>query len=281
MKKYEVAERDYKDGLSLTDIAEKYDVSVGTVRSWKSRHWTSIVATKTQRVAKNIVMKKPTEKAIDELNDSELTDKQKAFVLEYLRISNATQAYINVYDCTYQTAKTAGPRLLENVGIKNEIKRLHKAKLQELGVDVFDLMEDVVKEARADLGDVIDFGSYEELASDGNGGVLLDTEDNPITYRRSWVKLKDKSIIDTSVLKKVTVGKDGVVVELHDKNKARDRVFEWLSDDIKRINKEKLRKLKAEADILVEKAKNAKGADKSLSDMFNNMFEKLKEEVDG
>lgn len=29
------------------------------------------------------------------------------------------------------------------------------------------------------------------LANDGNGGgVLLDTEDNPITYRRSWVKLK-------------------------------------------------------------------------------------------
>ncbi|WP_220271465.1 hypothetical protein [Leuconostoc mesenteroides] len=81
------------------------------------------------------------------------------------------------------------------------------------------MMEDVVKEARADLGDVIDFGSYEELASDGNGGVLLDTEDNPITYRRSWVKLK------------------------------------------------------AETDVLVEKSKNTKSADKSLSDMFNNMFD--------
>ncbi|WP_338418138.1 hypothetical protein [Leuconostoc mesenteroides] len=28
-------------------------------------------------------------------------------------MSNATQAYINVYDCIYQTAKTAGPQLLE------------------------------------------------------------------------------------------------------------------------------------------------------------------------
>ncbi|WP_404900188.1 hypothetical protein [Leuconostoc mesenteroides] len=52
MKKYEEAEQDYKFGLSLADIAEKYDVSVGTVRSWKSRHWTSNVATKTQRVTK-------------------------------------------------------------------------------------------------------------------------------------------------------------------------------------------------------------------------------------
>ncbi|ARR89982.1 hypothetical protein BSR26_07780 [Leuconostoc mesenteroides subsp. mesenteroides] len=50
---------------------------------------------------------------MDEFCDSELTDKKKAFLLEYFRISNATQAYINVYDCIYQTAKTAGPQLLE------------------------------------------------------------------------------------------------------------------------------------------------------------------------
>ncbi|GEA91382.1 terminase small subunit [Leuconostoc mesenteroides] len=105
MKKYEKAEQDYKIGLSLADIAQKYDVSVGTVRSWKSRHWTT-------NVAKNVAVKKPTEKAIDELNDSELTDKQKAFVLEYLHISNATQAYINVYDVDRETDLANGPRLL-------------------------------------------------------------------------------------------------------------------------------------------------------------------------
>ncbi|KAA8346326.1 terminase [Leuconostoc mesenteroides] len=219
MKKYEEAEQDYLSGLKYKDIAKKYGVSISTVKSWKSRYWKSDdVATKDKKVAQ-VAKPKPTEKAIDELSDSELTDKQKAFVLEYLCISNATQAYINVYDVDRKTALANGPRLLGNARIQNKIKCLHKAKLQELGVDVFDLMEDVVKEARADLGDVIDFGSYEELASDSDGGVLLDTEDNPITYRRSWVKLK------------------------------------------------------AETDVLVEKSKNTKSADKSLSDMFNNMFD--------
>ncbi|TGD34937.1 terminase small subunit [Leuconostoc mesenteroides] len=231
MKKYEEAEQDYKNGLSLADIAQKYDVSVGTVRSWKSRHWTTNVATKTQRVAKNVAVKKPTEKAIDELSDSELTDKQKAFVLEYLRISNATQAYINIYDCTYQTAKTNGSISLTNTNIQNEIKRLRKAKLQELGVDAFDLMEDMVVEARADIGDYIDFGKYDMLHVDSEGDVKLDTDDKPEIFHKSWAQFKDKDKIDTKPIKSIKMGKDGPVVELHDRNKARDKLLELLKSD--------------------------------------------------
>lgn len=67
---------------------------------------------KRNALQKNVAVKKPTEKAIEELSDSEITDKQKAFVLEYLRISNATQAYINVYDVDRETDLANGPRLL-------------------------------------------------------------------------------------------------------------------------------------------------------------------------
>lgn len=231
MKKYEEAEQDYKVGLSLADIAEKYDVSVGTVRSWKSRHWTSNVEKKTQRVAKSVALKKPTEKAIDELSDSGLTDKQKSFVLEYLRISNATQAYINVYDVDRKTAFVTGPRLLGNVRVQNEIKRLRKAKLQELGVDAFDLMEDMVVEARADIGDYIDFGSYDMLHVDSEGDVKLDTDDKPEIFHKSWAQFKDKDKIDTKPIKSIKMGKDGPVVELHDRNKARDKLLELLKSD--------------------------------------------------
>ena len=241
MKKYEEAEQDYKNGLSLAGIAQKYDVSVGTVRSWKSRHWTTNVATKTQRVATNVAVKKPTEKAIDALSDSELTDKQKAFVLEYLRISNATQAYINVYDVTYEIANKTGPRLLVNVGIQNEIQRLRKAKLQELGVDAFDLMEDMVIEARADIGDYIDFGRYDVLHVDAEGDVKLDTDDNPEVFHKSWLQFKDKDKLDTKPIKSMRIGKDGPVVELHDRSKARQELLSYLdkratdSDDVQVI----------------------------------------------
>lgn len=54
---------------------------------------------------------KPTEKAIEELSDSELTDKQKAFVMEYPRISNVTQVYINIYGIERKAAMTNESRM--------------------------------------------------------------------------------------------------------------------------------------------------------------------------
>jgi len=59
LKKYELAFEDYLNGMKYKDIAEKYGVSLGTVKSWKSRHWNKEevatnnpkVATKNEKVA--------------------------------------------------------------------------------------------------------------------------------------------------------------------------------------------------------------------------------------
>ncbi|MCJ2158606.1 terminase small subunit [Leuconostoc mesenteroides] len=235
MKKYEKAEQDYLSGLKYKYIANKYGVTEGTVRQWKRRYWSkenvAKTVTKKDIVTKNVTKSKPTEKAIEELSDSELTDRQKAFVLEYLRISNATQAYINVYGAPYRTARVNGSRMLTNANIQNEIKCLRKAKLQELGVDAFDLMEDMVVEARADIGDYIDFGRYDMLHVDAEGDVKLDTDDKPEIFHKSWAQFKDKDKIDTKPIKSIKMGKDGPVVELHDRNKARDKLLELLKSD--------------------------------------------------
>ena len=241
MKKYEEAEQDYLSGLKYKDIADKYGVSISTVKMWKSRYWSQEKSRKGHKVTKKVTQVKPTEKAIDQLSDSELTDKQKAFVLDYLRISNATQAYINVYDVDYKTANVNASRLLVNASIQNEIKRLRKAKLQELGVDAFDLMEDMVIEARADIGDYIDFGRYDVLHVDAEGDVKLDTDDNPEVFHKSWLQFKDKDKLDTKPIKSMRIGKDGPVVELHDRSKARQELLSYLdkratdSDDVQVI----------------------------------------------
>ena len=39
MKDYEKAQADYLSGMKYKDIAAKYDVSLNTVKSWKSRYW--------------------------------------------------------------------------------------------------------------------------------------------------------------------------------------------------------------------------------------------------
>lgn len=38
MEKYELAEKDYNDGMKYREIAEKYGVSLNTVKSWKKRY---------------------------------------------------------------------------------------------------------------------------------------------------------------------------------------------------------------------------------------------------
>lgn len=241
MKKYEAAEQDYLSGLKYKDIADKYDVSLSTVKQWKRRYWNTENVTTDKKVTKKVTkvtLQKPTETAIDELSDSELTDKQKAFVLEYLRISNATQAYINVYDVDYKTANVNASRLLVNASIQNEIKRLRKAKLQEIGVGVFDLMEDMVVEARADIGDYIDFGKSNQTVyeRDESGEEITnrpetDDDGNPIVYRNSWLQFKNKEKVDTRPIKSIKMGKDGPVVELYDRNKARDKLIDMLKSD--------------------------------------------------
>ncbi|CAH1853299.1 terminase small subunit [Convivina praedatoris] len=226
MKKYEEAEQDYLAGMKYKDIADKYGVTINTVKSWKSRYWnaTKKVATSQKSVhtkPKKVAHKTVTDIAIEELANSDLNDKRKAFVIEFVRLYNATQAYINAYGVDYSTAKTAGPRLLENVGVQKEIKRLRDARFKELSIGVFDLLDDVVAEAKGDLGEYINFGSEELKSVDEDTG-------KPITKHYSWVALKDKSSVDTKLLKKVNVGKDGVVVELHDRNKARDTLLDWM-----------------------------------------------------
>ncbi|CAK1227056.1 Phage terminase [Fructobacillus tropaeoli] len=225
MTKRDEAEQDYLAGMKYKDIADKYGVTINTVKSWRTRHWNKgappnekRVHTKTEKGAH----KKEVHPAIQELEESELNDKQKAFVREYVRLANATQAYINAYGVEYNIAKTTGPRLLENVGIKSEIKRLRQARLAELGIGVFELIDDMAKEARADVRDFADWGSNEFESID-------EESEKQYTRHKSWVALKASDSVDSWAVKKVTVGKDGPIVELHDRNKARRELLEYLN----------------------------------------------------
>ena len=54
VKKYELAKDDYEKGLKYREIAEKYGVSISTVKSWKSRYWSrEKVATKNATIPNN------------------------------------------------------------------------------------------------------------------------------------------------------------------------------------------------------------------------------------
>lgn len=246
------AQHDYELGMKYKDIAIKYGVSINTVRSWKTRYkWQRKKSKKDVHInQKDVHTKTPTSEAIAELNESDLPDKQKEFVLEYLRLYNATQAYLNVFGGGYKVANVCGSQLLAKPSIQEQIKNIREAKLKELAIEPLDLIEDVAKEAKADIGNYLNFGSWSEKLvekkktkktfKDDKGHELstnvvedkpvLDADGKQVTLHHSYLYFKDKDEVDTSLIKKITKGKDGATIELYDKTKARDKLLEWLKE---------------------------------------------------
>lgn len=102
MKNYELAKIDYSNGLSIKEIADKYNVSVATVRKWKSRYnWDSVTKKrdksvtreKTKEVAKILVEEGHTLKeaaalsgtSIDTLKKISSKENLQQSQLEYLK----------------------------------------------------------------------------------------------------------------------------------------------------------------------------------------------------
>lgn len=279
MTKRDDAKQDYLAGMKYQDIADKHGVSVSTVKMWKSRYWSQKVTEghkKSHKVTEKVTPKKELHPAIQELDESGLNDRQKRFVMEYVRLSNATQAYINAYDAEYNTARAEGSKTLAKPSIQKEIKRLRQDRLAELNIGVFDLLDDLAKEAKADIGNYVDFGSYDIAQKDFEDNPLLDADGNEIVDHRSWIQVKDKSKVDTSLIRKINKGKDGLVVELQDKNKARDKLLEYLREDgTIATETSKQRKERAEADILEAKARELQGAGDSQDDLLRSIADSL------
>lgn len=282
-EKWEYAEQDYNAGMKYKDIADKYGVTINTVKSWKRRYeWVRNKSAPPQKSvhtkSKKGAPKNEVEQVIDELADSELTDKQKAFVIEYVRLFNATQAYINVYDVDYKTALAAGPRMLGNVRIQSLIQEMREARLHDLGANKEDILADLMKQAFSDIGDYLDFGKNNVSIKDDYGKDMLDKDGKPLISHRSWVQLKDKSKVDTSLIKNVSIGRDGVVLDLYDKQAAQKKLLDELNkltpDDIQNAQ---VRKAKAEADIAEAKAKEYI-EDSSAYDEIHLVFEERQKE---
>ena len=79
---------------------------------------------------------------------SELTAKERAFCEQYVKTYNAYQAYLDVYGCKPDTAKSAGWKLLYRPAIVEYIKELQQALVERYAdaasIILNELMEDIV-----------------------------------------------------------------------------------------------------------------------------------------
>lgn len=235
MQKWELAYIDYQNGMKYKDIAAKHDVSINTVKSWKSRKWNAPPEIKGATKKEKVAHKKEVQPVID--ND-ELTEQQKLFCLYYLECFNATKAYQKAYQCDYTTANSHGYRMLSNVVIKEELYRLKAELQQDVFLDAKDLIQEYMKQAFSDITDFTEFGQEIVQFSDGSEGPV------------SFVRLKDSDSVDGSLIQEVKKGKEGVSVKLYDKHKAMSELMKYLGGD-------RLR----EAQITAAIAKNKDGSE--------------------
>ncbi len=217
--------------ISMKDLAEKYDVKYATLRSRKSREqWGKDDATQ-QEMQRNKKERVATEKIVEQLNEnSDLTEKEKQFTVLYLQYFNATKAYFETYDCTYNTARTEGSRLLAKPSVKKELDRLKRAQRTELYVNSLDIKKEWLKQAFADITDYVEFGTEEVTVFDENDAPVFSEDGEPMTVKRSAVYFKDPDEVDGSLIQEVKMGRDGPVIKLYDKQKAMDRVMEFLKE---------------------------------------------------
>lgn len=236
---WEEVRREYETTtVTLAALAEKYDIKIGTIKSRKSREgWsrdaTRKDATKTQKVA-TIRSRDATAKKIENhkqepiVISDELTDKQRLFVLEYLRDFNATRAAMAV-GYSKKTAYSIGWELLRKPEIQAEIQRQKELMTVELGLGVKRVIAEYMKIAFTDITDLLDFGQKEELLYDEEGDPLIDPETGEqMTYSRNFVSFKNSDEVDGTVVGEVKQGKDGVSIKLYDKMRALEKLEKYV-----------------------------------------------------
>lgn len=257
---YDLAYIDYCKGMKYKEIAEKYGVTINTVKSWKTRYkWSKDgkkVCTQNQKkvCTQNDHKKEKAEEVVEKvIENADLTDKQRLFCLLYTRCFNATKAYQKAYNCSYEVAAAASYRMLDNVGIRNEIQRLKQHRLNRELLDESDIFQKYLDIAFADLTDYVEFG-VEETPVMGLHGPIEVKDPNTgkkvtLMQKENVVRFKSSSEIDGTILAEVKQGRDGASIKLADRMKA----LQWLSDHMDLATEEqraRIAQIKAQTDKL-------------------------------
>lgn len=245
------AERMYKSGMNLVDIAKEIGKPPGTVRRWKSTQgWDSersgkkanVRKQETEQNSKKVEAIAPeVEQVIDNPN---LTDKQRLFCLHYVRCFNATKAYQKAYGCSYMAANTEGCKLLAKPCVKEEIQRLKQNRLNREMLSTEDIFQKYMDIAFADITDFITFGRETVPVMGAFGPVEVKNEETGkkvvLTKEINTVRFREYTDVDGTLISEVKQGKDGASIKLPDREKA----LRWLSDHMDMGTAEQQEKVK-------------------------------------
>ena len=222
---------------------------------------------------KNIKKKAVVEEVDKVMKNDELTDKQRLFCIYYVRCFNATKAYQKAYECSYETAMANGYKTLRNAQIKNEINSLKQGRLNREFLTEEDIFQKYMDIAFSDITDYVSFGTEEIPLIGMNGPVKIENpktgEKEILKQKTNYVRVKDSSVVDGTIISEVKQGRDGLSIKLADRMKA----LQWLTDHMDMATAEqraKIEQIKAntgtskETDAVMswmEAVKEARGSD--------------------
>lgn len=279
----ELAYQDYRNGMKYKEIAEKYGVTINTVKSWKTRYkWSKdgkkSVHTKTKKVCtqksnESNAKKEAIAEAVGQvIENAELTDKQRLFCLYYVKCFNATKAYQKTFQVDYATACGNASNLLKSIEIKNEILRLKQNRLNREMLDESDIFQKYMDIAFSDMTDFVEFGQEDVPVMAVYGPVQIKDEETgekkTLTKRVNVVRFKDSSEVDGTLIAEVKQGKDGASIKLPDRMKA----LEWLTEHMYMATEEQ----RARIENIKAKTEQIKGSGQDeTEDKVMKLFEAI------
>lgn len=264
-----------KGKMMLKDIASELDIPDTQIRKWKSiDKWdeelkgnVTIPKRNVTNQAKGIEEHPEVEllpEEIETLANEELTEKQRLFCLYYVRWFNATKAYQKVYECDYFTALANGPRLLGNVRIKEEIQRIKDAKIKQAMYTTEDFFQKMMEIAYSDATDYMTFGQEEIPVMTMYGPAEIKDPitgvKKPLMKKVNYVRFKESSKVDGTLIQEVKQGKDGCSIKLVSKEFA----LKWLDkhySEATDLQKAQLEQLRAQTSKLKSDSKNTEITD--------------------
>lgn len=206
MNNYELAEKDYQAGMKYKDIASKYNVTLNTVKSWKTRYkWKKDAEEKesaenvcTQNKSMHTLEKGAENKISNEDKDFEyvdeedgLTDRQRNFCYCYYENFNATQAAIKA-GYSEKTAAEQGCRLLKNVKVKEFLEKLREVYRTEFLLTQERVMNRHVQIALSDMRDFITEDG--KLRSNYDGTLVKKLTIRSSTYSDGEIAKEDRTV---------------------------------------------------------------------------------------
>jgi hypothetical protein len=164
-----------------------------------------------------------------------LTERENKFVIEYLKCRNPEQAYMRAFEVPRDEVKNEAKKLIKKAEIQKEIKNLIEEHVpDEINVIAKDYVNFLVKGAFADIGDYVEFKTVEEPKYNPDGSIMVDIDTGePVYTKRNKVVVKNSDYLDTSIVKNISNGKDGVKIELYDKITCWAKLqeyFNWVSE---------------------------------------------------